>query len=149
MRIGYLTVPPTMPDRDALRDEIFVAADRRRLRVPERAAPARAGRARAAVASTSARSSAGATDWSPALREMGYEATMPEGTFYTMARSPIADDVAFAEILAEHKVLVLPGTVVEVPGWFRISLTASDEMVERGIPRFAAAMEATDTRHPS
>ena len=40
-----------------------------------------------------------------------------------------------------HKVLVLPGTIVEVPGWFRISLTASDEMVERGIPRFVAAMK--------
>ena len=64
---------------------------------------------------------------------------MPEGTFYTMARSPIDDDEAFAELLGRHKVLVLPGTVVEVPGWFRISLTASDEMVEAGIPRFAAA----------
>jgi aspartate aminotransferase len=71
---------------------------------------------------------------------MGYQASMPEGTFYTMARSPIADDEAFGEILARHRVLVLPGTVVEVPGWFRISLTASDEMVEWGIPRFEAAM---------
>jgi hypothetical protein len=26
-----------------------------------------------------------------------------------------------------------------VPGWFRVSLTASDDMVESGIPRFAAA----------
>ena len=61
-----------------------------------------------------------------------------------MARSPIPDDRAFADILARHRVLVLPGTVVEVPGWFRISLTASDAMVEDGIPRFAAAMvEAT------
>jgi aspartate aminotransferase len=77
----------------------------------------------------------------PALRDLGYEASMPEGTFYTMARSPIADDVAFGEILARHRVLILPGTVVEVPGWFRVSLTASDQMVEDGIPRFAAAME--------
>jgi len=36
-------------------------------------------------------------------------------------------------------VLVLPGTAVEVPGWFRLSLTANDEMVERGIIGFAAA----------
>jgi aspartate aminotransferase len=77
----------------------------------------------------------------PALVEMGYEASMPEGTFYTMARSPIPDDVAFSDILARHRVLVLPGTVVEVPGWFRVSLTASDEMVTDGIPRFAAAMD--------
>ncbi len=77
----------------------------------------------------------------PALNELGFEASMPEGTFYTMARSPIPDDVAFAEILARHRVLVLPGTIVEVPGWFRVSLTASSEMVEMGIPRFAAAAE--------
>jgi aspartate aminotransferase len=44
-------------------------------------------------------------------------------------------------------VLVLPGTIVEVPGWFRVSLTASDEMVEASLPRFAAAMhEARATR---
>ena len=58
-----------------------------------------------------------------------------------MARSPMADDEAFAEILNKHKVLVLPGTIVEAPGWFRISLTAKDDMVEKGIPRFAKAFE--------
>ena len=62
-----------------------------------------------------------------------------------MASSPLADDEAFARILNRHKMLVLPGTIVETPGWFRISLTASDAMVERGIPGFAAAMsEARD-----
>src|SRR5574338_1057562 len=54
------------------------------------------------------------------------------------------DDVAFGDLLARHRVLVLPGTIVEVPGWFRISLTASDGMMEAAIPRFAAAWrEAT------
>jgi aspartate aminotransferase len=77
----------------------------------------------------------------PALRDMGYETTWPEGTFYVMARSPLADDMAFSDILARHRVLVLPGTVVEVPGWFRISLTASDAMVEAGITGFAAALD--------
>jgi aspartate aminotransferase len=56
-----------------------------------------------------------------------------------MARSPIDDDVTFGDILARHRVLVLPGSIVEVPGWFRISLTASDRMVEDGIGRFEAA----------
>ena len=68
----------------------------------------------------------------PALREMGYEVTNPEGTFYSMVRSPDPDDVAFTARLADLGALVLPGTIVESPGWFRISLTASDEMVERG-----------------
>ena len=78
----------------------------------------------------------------PALAAMGYEPTTPEGTFYIMARAPIEDDVRFAEVLAQHGVLVLPGSVVELPGWFRISLTASDEMVDRGLPGFAAARAA-------
>ena len=137
-RIGFLTVPPTLPERDELRDEIFVQqiaagyawpnallqhalADLERLTIDIGALERRRDRL------------------VPALREMGYEASMPEGTFYSMARSPIPDDEAFSEILARHRVLVLPGSVVEVPGWFRISLTASDDMVEAGIPRFAAA----------
>jgi len=56
-----------------------------------------------------------------------------------MARSPIDDDVAFGELLAEEDVLILPGSVVEVPGWFRISLTASDEMVESSLRGFERA----------
>jgi aspartate aminotransferase len=59
-----------------------------------------------------------------------------------MARSPIADDAAFAELLAEHGALVLPGSIVEVPGWFRISLTASEAMVDRGLRSFETALEA-------
>jgi aspartate aminotransferase len=52
----------------------------------------------------------------------------------------MADDEEFTRILNRHRVLVLPGTIVETPGWFRISLTANDEMVERAIPAFEAAM---------
>jgi aspartate aminotransferase len=77
----------------------------------------------------------------PALREMGYETTNPEGTFYLMVRSPVADDQAFCTRLADAGALVLPGTIVESPGWFRISLTASDAMVETGLRIFAAARE--------
>ena len=137
-RIGFLTVPPTLPERAELRDEIFMQqlvggyafpnallqhalADLERLSIDIEALERRRDRL------------------VPALREIGYDASLPEGTFYTMARSPIPDDAAFAETLARHRVLVLPGSVVEVPGWFRISLTASDDMVEAGIPRFAAA----------
>ena len=137
-RIGYLTVPPTMPDREAFRETVFVAQlatgyafpnallqhaieDLEELSIDIAAMQRR--RDRLVVA----------------LREIGYETTMPEGSFYVMARAPIADDVAFTDLLAKHRVLVLPGTIVEVPGWFRISLTATDEMVQQGIPGFAVA----------
>jgi aspartate aminotransferase len=142
-RVGYLTVPPTMPDRERFRETLLVAQLATGYAFPNALLqhslpdlndliidlPAMERRRDRLVG---------------ALREIGYESTMPEGTFYVMARSPIEDDVVFTDILARHRVLVLPGTVVEVPGWFRISLTATDEMVERGIPGFATAWaEAT------
>lgn len=75
-----------------------------------------------------------------ALRSYGYDVHSPEGTFYLLPRSPIPDDVAFTERLATLGVFVLPGTVVEMPGYFRISLTANDEMVERGLEGFRDAI---------
>ena len=139
MRIGYIALPPTMPDRADVRDRMFVSqiatgfafpnadlqhaiADIERLSIDIAALERRRDRL------------------VPALREIGYETTMPEGTFYVLARAPIEDDEAFTATLADHGVLVLPGSVVEVPGWLRISLTASDDMVERGLAGFAAAL---------
>jgi len=138
-RIGYVTMPPTLPERAEVRDELFTQQLATGYAFPnalmQHALPDLEEMSIDIGALQRRRDRL-----VPALREMGYEATMPEGTFYTMARAPIPDDVAFGELLARHRVLVLPGTIVEVPGWFRISLTASDEMVEAGIPRFAAAM---------
>jgi aspartate aminotransferase len=76
-----------------------------------------------------------------ALREMGYDIRSPDGTFYLLPRSPWEDDMAFCRELAARKVLVLPGTVTEIPGFFRVSLTASEDMIERGLDGFASAME--------
>ncbi len=138
MRIGYLTTPPTMTDREALRSKVLVAQiasgfsfpnallqhaieDIERLSIDIRALERRRNR------------------MVGALDGMGYEPTTPEGTFYIMAKAPIDDDVAFAELLIEDNVAVLPGTVVEVPGWFRISLTANDAMVEASLPGFERA----------
>jgi aspartate aminotransferase len=138
MRIGYLSVPPTCPDRVELREAILVQQIAGGYQWPnallQHALP-EIDELTIDIAALQRRRDR----LVPALREMGYEASMPEGTFYTMARSPIDDDVAFGDLLASHRVLVLPGTIVETPGWFRISLTASDDMVDAGIPRFAAA----------
>ena len=141
MRIGYIAVPPTMPDREQLRDDVFTSQiasgfafpnallqhaieDLDQLSIDVGALERRRDRVVAA------------------LRDMGYATTNPEGTFYVMAQAPIEDDMVFSELLADHGVLVLPGAVVEAPGWFRISLTASDEMVERGLRGFASARAA-------
>jgi aspartate aminotransferase len=138
MRIGYIAVPPTCAERVALRDEIFVQQMSTGYSWPNallQHALAELDPMTIDIGALQRRRDR----LVPALREMGYDASMPEGTFYTMARSPIDDDVAFTEVLARNRVLVLPGTIVEVPGWFRISLTASDEMVDGSLERFAAA----------
>jgi aspartate aminotransferase len=64
----------------------------------------------------------------------------PEGTFYILVRSPLEDDERFCDILRSHDVFVLPGRMFETPGWFRISITANDDMVERALPGFAKAI---------
>ena len=74
-----------------------------------------------------------------ALRGFGYEVQEPQGTFYLLPRSPTPDDWAFCERLAEKNVLAMPGEVLELPGYFRLSLTANDDMVERALPGLAAA----------
>jgi aspartate aminotransferase len=74
------------------------------------------------------------------LRAAGYDVPVPEGTFYLIPSSPVPDDAAFAARLAAEDVWVLPGSVAELPGRLRISLTATDAMVERALPVFARAI---------
>lgn len=75
------------------------------------------------------------------LGGMGYRVRRPEGTFYLYVTSPISDDEAFTNSLARRDVFVLPGVLFETPGFFRISLTANEDMIERSLPAFEAAMK--------
>jgi aspartate aminotransferase len=75
-----------------------------------------------------------------ALRELGYELHSPEATFYLLPRAPVEDDVEFTLRLRARKVLVLPGIAVDMPGYFRISLTATDDMIDRALPAFGEVL---------
>jgi aspartate aminotransferase len=75
------------------------------------------------------------------LRQCGYDVTTPEGAFYITPKSPIENDLEFADRLAARGVLCLPGSVVKMPGYLRASLTASDEMIERALPVFASVLK--------
>jgi aspartate aminotransferase len=74
------------------------------------------------------------------LREAGYDLQPPEGTFYLWVRSPDPDDGSFVERLAKEGVLVLPGSTCGAPGYFRISLTGTAEMIEKSLPVFREAI---------
>jgi aspartate aminotransferase len=140
MRIGYLTVPPTMPDRELFRQRVLLAqiaqgyafpnallqhalADLEKLSIDVPALQRRRDRL------------------VPALRELGYETTFPEGTFYVMARARSTTTSRSRSCWPRRACSCCPGQIVEVPGWFRISLTATDEMVERGLAGFSRARE--------
>ena len=84
-----------------------------------------------------------------ALTAMGYQVAPCEGTFYLFVTSPTPDDTAFTDDLAQRDVFVLPGTMFETPGFFRISLTASEEMIERSLPLFADAFSRVGTERSS
>ena len=73
------------------------------------------------------------------LSDAGYAPLLPEGTFYLFAGWPTGDPEAHWNRLADHDVFVMPGAVMGAPDHFRISLTASDEMVEKAVPAFLAA----------
>lgn len=139
-RLGYLALPPSMPSRERMRSALFLTQcsgygfpDA----VLQHALPeleplcidiAQLQRRRDVLVDT--------------LSRQGYDVRVPEGAWYLLVRSPLADDTAFVEMLAERSVFVLPGRIVELPGYFRISLTANDAMVERSLPGFAAAIAA-------
>ncbi|MBR0692007.1 aminotransferase class I/II-fold pyridoxal phosphate-dependent enzyme [Bradyrhizobium lablabi] len=79
----------------------------------------------------------------PALRQAGYDPLMPEGTFYLWCKWPEGDPDRHWNALADRNVFVIPGAMMNAPGYFRISLTASDEMVERALPLFMEARRGT------
>lgn len=140
-RLGYVAMPPSMPDREELREALFAAQMSIGYAFPN------------AVMQYAIRDLDDALIDVPkmqrrrdvivkALTGMGYEAVTPEGTFYVMVRSPVADDREFTKRLAQENVFVLPGRMFELPGWFRISLTANDSMVERALPGFERAIDS-------
>jgi aspartate aminotransferase len=141
-RIGYIALPAAMPrqERDALRDAItmtqvllgwmwpnavlqYSVAELERLTIDI----PHLQRKRDRVVK--------------GLRDAGYRLNVPDGTFYVLVDSPWPDANAFVERLAAERVLVLPGATFEMPKHFRISVTASDQMIERALPVFASAIK--------
>ncbi len=141
-RIGYIAMPPTMPlsDRQQLRDAFVTIQSQAGYHFPN-ALLQHAIEDLEALCLDMDHLTRKRDHMVGALREMGYDVHQPEATFYLFPKSPLPDDRAFADLLFEEGVGVLPGAVFETPGYFRICLTASDDMIERGLPGFRRAIE--------
>jgi len=139
-RLGYLAISPLMPavERDALRNVMFTAQmalgwcfpsavmqhvlpDLENLSIDLTALARRRDRLTATLAAG------------------GYGILPPQGTFYLWIKWPDSDVDRCWNALADRDVFVMPGSLMNAPDYFRISLTASDDMVERALPAFADA----------
>jgi len=70
------------------------------------------------------------------LERNGIATLRPEGTFYLWNRWPEGNPDELWSVLASRDVFVMPGRIMNAPAYFRMSLTASDEMIERAAPAF-------------
>jgi aspartate aminotransferase len=74
------------------------------------------------------------------LAGFGYEFIKPAGTFYLFPRSPIPDDVEFVNALKEERILVVPGSGFNGPGYFRIAFCVDDNTIKNSMPGFERAI---------
>jgi len=73
------------------------------------------------------------------LDEAGYVVVPPDGTLFLYVRTPDAmDDFSFIEHLASQRVLALPAPVFHHSGYFRLSLTGSEPMLEHALSALKA-----------
>jgi aspartate aminotransferase len=138
-RIGWLALSPLMPDPEPVRSAIFMAQIAGGWLFPSaimQYSLAELDRLSIDLVELERKRDLFVAE----LGRSGYELQPPDGTFYLWVRSPDPDDVAFAARLASEGVLVLPGTTCASPGHFRISLTATAEMIEQSLPTFQAAV---------
>ena len=80
-----------------------------------------------------------------ALTAMGYDAPRPQGSFYVFPKTPIPDDVAFIRRLMSEGILAVPGSGFGRAGYMRLSLTISNDDLERSLPGFARAIGNSGT----
>jgi aspartate aminotransferase len=134
-RLGYLAVSPEHPEREALRRELV-----RWTRITGVATPT-ALMQRALPRLLDLRHDHEVLDgWRErlvaGLRQAGYDVVEPQGTLFIYARTPPGhgDDFSFISKLAAKGVVALPASVFHHSGFFRLSLTGSDEMLARALP---------------
>src|SRR5512132_4348313 len=137
-RLGYLAISPRMPhaERQALRDAVFATQMGLGWCFPnavmQYAVPQLEGLSIDVQALARRRDAL--TD---ALTRSGHTVLPPDGTFYLWVKWADGDSERKWNAFADRDVFVMPGRLMKTDDYFRVCLTASDEMVERALPVFA------------
>jgi len=74
------------------------------------------------------------------LTEAGFSFTPPKGAFYVFPQTPVKDDVQFAAILQEERILAVPGTGFGSPGYVRIAFCVPDDTITASAESFKRAV---------
>jgi len=141
-RIGYVAVSPSMPEREAIRQQL-----ERCVRMMGFCTPT----------NLMQRAVCNLLDYKPPLAKVAelqreiraglsackYQVCPGTATFFIYVKSPTPDEYQFVELLAKSGVVVLPSSIFCEPGYFRISVTARPEAVLSSIPAFAKALDET------
>jgi aspartate aminotransferase len=139
LRIGYLAICPNMPDdaKDELRGMAMATQISQGWAFPD--APLQYAVADLEKVSIDIPAFQQKRDRIyDALTQWGYDLIRPSGTFYIWGKAPGGDADQLTKDLADRGVYIMPGRLFERPADFRISLTASAEMIENSLSAFQA-----------
>jgi aspartate aminotransferase len=75
------------------------------------------------------------------LASVGYRVVKPDGAFYLFPRTPIADDVLFADALRKRRILTVPGSGFYGPGHIRIAYCVDDATILGAIEGFGEVLK--------
>ncbi len=140
-RIGYILVPPTMPDGAMVYAAICGAG--RSLGFV--CAPSLMQYAVAKCKNVTADLSVYAENrklLSDALSEIGYSITPPDGAFYLFVKALEEDAAAFCERAKDFELLLVPSDSFGVKGYVRISYCVSTQQIKNSLPAFRALYES-------
>ena len=138
-RIGYLAVHPRMADKEAVVGAMTLA--NRILGFVN--APALMQRVVMQLQDVGVDSSIYARRleaFCKVLDGAGMEYVRPKGAFYLFPKTPI-DDVEFCKLLAEQKILAVPGRGFGLPGYIRLAFCVDEKVIAGSAEGFKKAME--------
>lgn len=140
-RVGYLVASPAMPDVATLINAVTLT--NRTLGFVN--APVLGQRLAMALLNESVDISVYARRreaMARVLREAGLRFALPQGAFYFFPEAPGGDDQAFIQALLAQNVLAVPGSGFGLSGYFRLSFSVEDAVIERSAAGFKAAVAA-------
>lgn len=80
------------------------------------------------------------------LTELGYECVKPQGAFYLFVKSLIDDDIEFARVAKDYRLVIVPGTAFGYPGYIRLAYCTTPEVIEKALPQFKKLRDYLESR---